>query len=323
MSNPTKEYGFVIITKANSQAFEPKQMTDDIWSGEQNKWLQGGAKQYTNSRFQPASTYRRRISPGEGFEIVPADEKSFSIGDIEHTFDGLSWFRSTHALVNRLTCLYSDVLAFRRPIKQPVITDNMENTNDPDYPFPKGHRARMRAAQEWSILANQVVGAEHIPIVSSKDVMLNQLTNTVTALALAIDPTATHGPETEKIVAYANTLHQTIAQHNINPAGPSPWLPITQLTGMPDDGLILVCGVYDGTEAAFTMLLSVSRIKAGYFNPELTHWQPIAQVPKPPKPITEEEALKELMESETAPGWKAYVQEGWNSHIEFLKKGGK
>lgn len=38
--------------------------------------------------------------------------------------------------------------------------------------------------------------------------MLDALSKSVTALALAIDPTATHGPETGKIVAYANTTRR-------------------------------------------------------------------------------------------------------------------
>lgn len=105
-------------------------------------------------------------------------------------------------------------LRFTMPFKSAKVETGKGDgkTDNPDYPFPAGHSRRMRAAQEWSLLANQVVGAEIIPVVESKDVMLSQLTNTVTALALAIDPTASHGPETAKLVAYAKTLHESVSK---------------------------------------------------------------------------------------------------------------
>jgi hypothetical protein len=45
---------------------------------------------------------------------------------------------------------------------------------------------------------------------SSEQQMLDALSKSVTVLALAIDPTALHGPETEKIVAYENEIREKL-----------------------------------------------------------------------------------------------------------------
>ncbi len=62
--------------------------------------------------------------------------------------------------------------------------DFKNNSPNPDHPFPRGHTARQKAAQDWSVLANQVVGAEVLP--SSIEVVATAQQETISTLRATV-----------------------------------------------------------------------------------------------------------------------------------------
>ncbi len=75
-----ERYGFQIIDTPELNAkFAPIVPTDEFFDSERNKFASMGVNR---ARFLNGYTYRRRISVGEGFELVPLDEP---INDAEAT----------------------------------------------------------------------------------------------------------------------------------------------------------------------------------------------------------------------------------------------
>lgn len=126
MNQPTREYGWLIIDTPELKAkFAPRLSTDEFWSlTEGEGWLPVGP---AVPRFTDCHAYRRRIDPGDGWEIVPANESPTDLDkQIESTRDGVSWrdFGKVDQFATVLDCIatrsYADILAFRRrATKQP------------------------------------------------------------------------------------------------------------------------------------------------------------------------------------------------------------
>ncbi len=87
MNEPFKrEYGYIyIVTDEDKRNYLPRRLDDELWEEVSEVWESGNnTKTFSSSYF-----YRRRISAGEGYEIVPPDE--VETGDMEYTRDGVVW----------------------------------------------------------------------------------------------------------------------------------------------------------------------------------------------------------------------------------------
>jgi hypothetical protein len=115
MSTPTQEYGWVIIPPEKHKEFEPPQKGDELWLDASSHWEARWAKPGTP--FNLLYTYRRRIDPGEGWEIVPENECPCNT---EQTRDGVNWMSfgdivPFETVREALACGYhGNILAFRR-----------------------------------------------------------------------------------------------------------------------------------------------------------------------------------------------------------------
>lgn len=111
---PKQEYGYVIIdTEEKRKVFSPKVKTDQIW---REAWA---GNLTPDDKFWDNETYRRRISPGEGFEIVPLSEAmkfNWDKQEVGYTSDGIKWLQTNSPAYWYIES--GGVLAYRRPIKQ-------------------------------------------------------------------------------------------------------------------------------------------------------------------------------------------------------------
>jgi len=106
------KYGFWTFTGDDCKRFEPKLETDECWSTYFRRF-----GQTSFSYFSVSSIYRRRIDPGEGFELVGLDEWLTLDMDYRCSGDSVEWRRNSHegctvrVLIERGAMPY---LAFRR-----------------------------------------------------------------------------------------------------------------------------------------------------------------------------------------------------------------
>jgi hypothetical protein len=116
-----ENYGYIVFGEDRFREMRPVNLKDEFLSDIDNRWRKIGVT--ISSAFLPqfynSTIYRRRIDPGEGFEIVPIKHK-FAAND-EQTHDGKNWHRcnKVNGFVGQWLALYPSIIAIRRR-KQPV-----------------------------------------------------------------------------------------------------------------------------------------------------------------------------------------------------------
>lgn len=141
MNKPEEQYGYILIdTPERRQQFQPKLATDEYFSESRNGWYpvvdQYAKNQVANTSFIWTFTYRRKIDPGEGFEIIPFNTVIgfYNMEDWEAGFlgnDGVIWWIKTDVCGchSSFAAIYGKpisggkqeiIVAMRRPKQSPV-----------------------------------------------------------------------------------------------------------------------------------------------------------------------------------------------------------
>ena len=128
-NKPDAGYGYVLIDTPEKKAkYAPKLSTDECFNPD-GQWK---SPLWDDGHFSADNIYRRRIDPGEGWEIVP--EERWRLGD-QFTTDGVEWF----IMVEKDELKENPIIAFRRRITTQLALPIAEWIDLPTVP-PEGER---------------------------------------------------------------------------------------------------------------------------------------------------------------------------------------
>lgn len=152
MATPTREYGWIVATTPEEKKALGPEGEQQHWFHPANEW----GECWPSGRCRCDMPRRKKVAPGEGYEIVPPTDQVNS-KTMEVTSDGVEWGKLgvqwEDTEVQFILTHNPSIIAFRRPIVKEEAKDALRvSCGDGKYTVvqdAKGRLTALRHGEEW------------------------------------------------------------------------------------------------------------------------------------------------------------------------------